>query len=107
MSPLYRAAGLSKQAFHQYVDRQLVQRGECEQLLPIIAEIRKEYPTMSAREMYRIIQPVNLGRDRFERFCFQEGFKVEKHRSFYKTTNSLGVTRFPNRIQNLQLTGVN
>lgn len=107
MTPLYCAAGITKQAFHQYVDRQLVRRGECEQLLPIIAEIRKEYPTMSAREMYRIIQPVNLGRDRFERFCFLEGFKIEKQRSFYKTTNSLGVTRFPNLVQDLELTGVN
>lgn len=107
MSPLYRAADISKQAFHQHVDRQITQRGECEQLLPIIAEIRKEYPQMSAREMYRIIQPINLGRDRFERFCFEEGFKIEKNRSFYKTTNSLGVTRFPNLIQGRELTGVN
>jgi putative transposase len=107
MSLLYFAADVSKQAFHQYLNRQLTQRGECEQLLPLIAAIRVEYPTMSAREMYRIIQPVNLGRDRFERFCFQEGFKIEKHRSFYKTTNSLGVTRFPNLIEGLELTAVN
>ena len=70
MAPLYQAAGLTKQAFHQYLDRKLEQRNECEQLLPLIAEIRKEYPALSAREMYRIIQPVRMGRDRFEKYCF-------------------------------------
>jgi transposase InsO family protein len=104
---LYRAAGLSKQAFHQFVERKLCERDECEQLLPIIKEIRKEYPTMSAREMHRIIQPVKLGRDKFEKFCFEEGFKLERRRAFHRTTNSLGVTRFPNLIQGLELEGIN
>jgi putative transposase len=107
MTPLYKAAGLTKQAFHQYLDRKLEQRNECEQLLPLIAEIRNEYPALSAREMYRIIQPVKMGRDRFERFCFEEGFKLERPRAFHRTTNSLGVTRFPNLVKGLELNGVN
>ena len=107
MAPLYQAAGLTKQAFHQYLDRKLEQRNECEQLLPLIAEIRKEYPALSAREMYRIIQPVRMGRDRFEKYCFEEGFKLERKRAFHRTTNSLGVTRFPNLIKGLELKGVN
>ena len=107
MNSFYLAARLSKQAFHQYVERRFSQREECEQLLPVIAQIRKEYPTMSAREMYRIIQPVGMGRDKFEQFCFEEGFKVERHRAFHRTTDSFGVTRFPNLVKGRELTAVN
>jgi len=62
---------------------------------------------MSAREMYRIIQPVRLGRDRFESFCFSRGLKVQRKVSLYRTTNSLGVTRFANLIKDREVTGVN
>lgn len=107
MNLLYKAAGLSKQAFHQYLDHKMAQRNECEQLLPIIMQVRKEYPAMSAREMYLIIKPVRLGRDRFERFCFEEGLKLERKRAYHRTTNSLGVTRFPNLIKDIELKGIN
>jgi putative transposase len=107
MNPLYKAAGLSKQAFHQYLDNKMKQRSECEQLLPIILQVRREYPSLSAREMYRIIKPVRIGRDRFERFCFEEGFKIERKPAFHRTTNSLGVTRFPNLIKDIELKGIN
>lgn len=107
MRSYYLAAGMSKQAFHQYLDRFYIQRNEREQLLPIIEQIRKEYPTMSAREMYRVIQPVGMGRDRFERFCFDEGFKVERYKAYHRTTDSYGVNRFPNLVKDRELTGVN
>jgi putative transposase len=107
MSLYYLAANKTKQAFHQYLDRKFQYRNECEQLLPLIQQIRKEYPTLSAREMYRIIQPVKLGRDKFESFCFEEGFKVQKKPAYHRTTNSLGVTRFPNLITGLELKGIN
>jgi transposase InsO family protein len=57
--------------------------------------------------MYRLLGPVRLGRDRFEAFCFENGFKVSVKRSFQRTTNSLGVTRFKNLLEGIELTGVN
>ena len=48
-----------------------------------------------------------MGRDRFERFCFEQGFKVLRKRCYRRTTNSLGVTRFDNRLIGLELTGIN
>jgi len=107
MSNYYQTTGITKQAFHQYIDRQLKQQDECEQLIPIIMDIRKEYPTTSAREMYRLINPVNIGRDRFEKFCFEMGFKLIREKSYHRTTNSLGVTRFDNLIEGLELKGIN
>lgn len=48
-----------------------------------------------------------MGRDKFETFCFENGLKIKRKRSYHKTTNSLGVSRFPNLIQDIELTGIN
>jgi putative transposase len=98
---------MSKQSFHQKLDRQLLVLEETEQLLLLVRQIRLDHPRMSSRQMYRLIHPVHLGRDRFEALCFENGFKVSIKRSYRRTTNSLGVTRFENLLVGLELTGVN
>jgi len=80
---------------------------EQQQLLPLIAQIREDHPRMSAREIYRLIQPRQLGRDRFIAFCFHNGYKLEVKRSFHRTTDSTGVIRFDNLIAGWEFTGVN
>lgn len=107
MNSLFRVMGISRQGFHQYMDRQMRLMEEQQQFLPVISQLRDDHPRMSAREMYRLIQPRHLGRDRFIRFCFENGYKVELKRSFHRTTNSLGVIRFPNLVAGRELTGVN
>jgi putative transposase len=107
MNEIYRVIGMSKQNFHQVIDRMLMQQMEKEQMLIIIRQVRKDHPKMSCRDMYRLVRPQFMGRDRFEAFCFEEGYKVALKKNFRRTTNSLGVTRFPNLIQGLELTGVN
>lgn len=107
MNEIYQIIGMSKQNFHQVLDRMLMQQMEKEQMLIIIRQVRKDHPKMSCRDMYRLVQPQFMGRDRFEAFCFEEGFMVELKKNFRRTTNSFGVTRFPNLIQDLELTGVN
>jgi transposase InsO family protein len=57
--------------------------------------------------MYKLILPSHLGRDRFEAFCFENGFRVVVRRSFHRTTNSLGVTRFTNLLAGYKVTGIN
>lgn len=106
MNAIYRAMGRTKQAFHQQLNRQMQQMEEQHNLLPLIERVRLDHPRMSAREMYRLIAPQWIGRDRFEAFCFTYGFKVEVKRNFHRTTNSLGVTRFNNLIVHLELTAV-
>jgi transposase InsO family protein len=80
---------------------------EQEQLIPLINEIRKDHPRMSARDIYLKLQPSSMGRDQFERFCMDSGYRIKKLRNFRVTTNSLGVTRFPNMIKDLEVTHVN
>jgi transposase InsO family protein len=54
-----------------------------------------------------MLKPEYLGRDRFEQFCFHHGFKLYRKRSYHRTTDSRGVTRFDNLLPNHELTGVN
>jgi transposase InsO family protein len=80
---------------------------EQEQLIPLINEIRRDHPRMSARDIYVKLQPGCMGRDQFERFCMDSGYRIKKLRNFRVTTNSLGVTRFPNMIKDIEVTRVN
>lgn len=108
MNALFRAVGISKQAFHQKLNRDLAQLEESEQLLVLVRQLREDHPRMSARKMYMMLEPAHLGRDRFEALCFANGFKVSVKRSYHRTTNSLGVTRFENLLEaEFELNGIN
>ena len=98
---------MSKQAFHQKLDRWLVAKEEQAALIPIIREVRKDHPRMGARVMYDKILPETMGRDKFEAFCFSLGLKVKRPKNYRKTTDSSKTKRFPNLIEGIEVTGVN
>jgi putative transposase len=89
------------------LQRRRYKQEEQQQLVPLINEIREYHPRMSARDMYIMLQPDTMGRDQFERFCLGSGYRVKKLKNYRVTTNSLGVTRFPNMIKDLEVTRVN
>jgi putative transposase len=107
LSNLFKVLGISKQSFHQMLSRRKYKFEEQEQLIPLINEIRRDHPRMSARDIYIKLQPSCMGRDQFERFCMDTGYRIKKLRNFRVTTNSLGVTRFPNMIKDIEVTRVN
>ena len=45
--------------------------------------------------------------DKFEQLCFENGFRLERLKSWHRTTDSSGVIRFPNLVEGIELTGVN
>ena len=94
MNELYRAAGSSKQAFHQYLDKQMQVLDEQQQLLPVISQIRADHPRLSARHMYIMIRPQSMGRDRFEQFCYLYGFKLAV-KAFHKSVSDRIVRSSP------------
>ena len=103
----YESIGITKQSFHQMLNRRLKLNEEIEYLIPILNQIRKDHPTMNCRAMYYKINPVSLGRDRFESICKDLGFTVEKYKNKRRTTDSCGVVRFDNLLENLELTNIN
>ena len=76
-------------------------------MIPLINEIREDHPRMSARDIYLKLKPSFMGRDQFEKFCMDSGYRLKRLRNYRVTTNSLGVTRFPNMIKDLRVTRVN
>ena len=107
MKNLISAYGMSKQNFYQRLAKLDHRSEEEEQLLYMVEKVRKNHPRMSARAMYEMIQPQTIGRDKFERLCLENGYRVKKQKNYRVTTNSKGVVRFPNLIQDIEVTGVN
>lgn len=107
MNLLYQSIGITKQSFHQYMERLGHRRNEELQLLQFIYDIREDHPTLGLRDLYYKIQPACMGRDAFEMFCKKEGLGSKRKINYCRTTNSTGVERFLNLIEDLKITTIN
>lgn len=107
MNSLYSSIGITKQAFHQQLNRDCLKEQERANLLPIVNQIRQDHPTMGCRDMYYKLGVAHMGRDAFERFCKDEGLMVERFRNWRRTTDSSGVVRFDNLLVGLEIKHVN
>lgn len=107
LNMLYKSIGISKQAVHKYLERLCKNKSDIGQLLLIIYKIREDHPTMCCRDMYYKINPGFIGRDAFERFCKDYGLMSVIQKNYRKTTDSRGVTRFENLLENIAITRVN
>ncbi|MDV7400720.1 hypothetical protein RZS08_55400, partial [Arthrospira platensis SPKY1] len=81
MNALYHSIGTSRQALHQWLDRQLQEAEEQALLRPIVEELRADHPRMGARQMYRMVQPQTMGRDKFIAICAEWGMLLERRSS--------------------------
>jgi transposase InsO family protein len=104
---LYRTVGISKQAVHDMLNRYMKKREVEHQVLNLVYKIRSNHPTMGVRQMYFKINPQGIGRDRFEDLCRSENLQLKKKKNYRKTTDSKGVTRFDNLIQDLEVNRIN
>ena len=107
MNKIYKSLGISKQSFHQRLDRMYRLQSEKKQLLLFIHQIREDHPTMGARDMYFKLKPHSMGRDAFENFCREEGLMSKKVKNWRRTTDSTGVIRFDNLLKGMTLTAIN
>jgi len=107
MKDLIAVYGMSRQNFYKRLAALGYKMEEEEQLLYMVQKIRMNHPRMSARTMYRMVQPQTIGRDKFERLCLENGYRVKRKKNCRVTTNSKGVIRFPNLIQDNEVTAVN
>lgn len=107
MNKLFKSLNISKQSFHQMMDRRLKIQSEQKQILLMIYQIREDHPTMGIRDMYFKLNPQSMGRDRFEEFCREEGLMVERIKNWRRTTDSTGVVRFDNLLSGMNLITLN
>jgi putative transposase len=107
MNQIYRSIGTSKQNVHQRLNRDLQQMEEKEQLRGIVRQVREDHPSMGARSLYVKLSPQTMGRDRFYSWYRSEGLTVKTRKNWRRTTDSSGVIRFQNLLNQIELTGVN
>lgn len=107
MNDVYRSIGTTKQNVHQRLNRHLRRQEEKASLEYILRQAREDHPGMGADMMYRLLQLEFVGRDRFRCLYRELGFTIEQKQNFRRTTDSSGVIRFPNLIEDKELTGVN
>lgn len=107
LNEMYRSIGVTKQGFHQMIDRRIRYNEEMIYIRNLLHQIRENHPTMSCRAMYYKINPATMGRDKFEQMCKELGFTVEKRIKSCRTTDSTGVTRFDNLLIDFTITGIN
>ena len=103
LNTLYGAVGISRQAVHRHLERQMRRRELEQQVLMLVHRVRSDHPGMGLREMYFKIRPAGIGRDAFELLCRDEGLCVIRLRNCRRTTDSSGVKRFPNLIKDRQI----
>jgi transposase InsO family protein len=107
MNQIYRAIRTTKQNVHQRLNRDFVHLEEQEQLLDIIHKVRQDHPSMGAQALYQKLNPKGMGRDRFYNWYRSEQLRIVPQKNWRRTTDSSGVIRFRNLIENIKLTGVN
>jgi transposase InsO family protein len=107
MNDLYKSLGISKQSFHQKMERMSLVISEQKQLLLLIYQIREDHPTMGCRDMYFKLKPQSMGRDAFEEFCKAENLVVPRVKNWRRTTDSSGVVRFENLLITLKINRLN
>ncbi len=66
---IYKSLEISKQSFHQQMDRMYRLQSEKKQLLLFIYQIREDHPTMDVKDMYFKLQPRSWGKMRLSVFA--------------------------------------
>ena len=107
MNAMYRVLNISKQAVHKHrvaVDRRME---ELAYVSMIVEQVRADHPTMGVRDIYHMMLPEGIGRDRFEEYCRELHLLSTRTANPCRTTDSSGVVRFPNLLQGLTTTRLN
>ena len=79
MNAVYGATGMTKQNFHQRLDRYLIRHDEQAQMVKVMHQVRQDHPAMGAESMYRLLSPQTMGRDRFEAVYQSHGFVLGRN----------------------------
>ncbi len=97
---------MTKQGVHQLLARRIGSTEEESHVVEIIRQVRKDHPYMCCRQLYGLVNPVFMGRDKFIELCRAHGFMVRPVKNFKRTTDSTVVERFTNKMVDLELSRI-
>ncbi len=108
MKDLCQIAGISKQALWSHAKRQQNLGATAHTVIEHIINIRKEHKRMGCRRMYSCDSDFSLvGRDIFEQIGLKNGFRLKRLRNKQRTTWSQTKEVYTNKIEDLEVTGIN
>lgn len=102
LNTLYHTIGISKQAVHQYEQRQREFDRQVRCLIIEADELRREHPGCGVEKMYATLRPEFIGRDRFVELMMQLGYRIKRKKNYRRTTLSASAC-YPNLIRGLVL----
>jgi len=107
MKGIYLYCGLSRQAHHKAIHRQLNQLEKESLYVRMMEQTREIHPGMGLRTMYDMLDPEGIGRDAFIALGLKEGFRLKTVEKFTRTTYSIRSNRYRNLLVGKWFTGVN
>jgi len=107
LNMLYKEAETSKQAVHQYIQRENIEEKKLLSLLHEVDTIRLDHPGCGVEKMYYMLKPDWIGRDKFIDIIMELGYRVNKPKNYIRTTYSIKSHYYPNLITGMQIMSIN
>lgn len=107
MNDVFALCGISRQAHHKALQRQLHERQKAELYMRSMEQVREIHPGMGLRTIYEVLQPEGIGRDGFVALGLQEGFRLKSVEKQTRTTYSVKSRRYGNLLGDMEFRGIN
>jgi len=104
MNALFRAVGLSKQAYHQQAKRAAAFETQKQALFLQVDAYRSHHAGCGVAKLYDTLNPSWLGRDRFCDLLLSSGYRIRHKPNYTKTTIS-AESGYQNLIEGMLLCG--
>lgn len=102
MKDVYTLAGISRQAYHQQQQRDMLFQERLSVLLIEVDLLREDHPGCGVEKMYDTLLPDWLGRDRFVDIIMGMGYRIRHLPNYIRTTYS-SCYKYQNLIEGLLL----
>lgn len=107
---IYTIANVSKQSMYKYRQRLNFMEAQESTVIEAMNKVRRNHKKMSSRKVYsmeRQNSDLRIGRDRFEKMAFKNGFQVRQKRSYHKTTWGQKIEVYPDLVSGLEINNMN
>jgi len=104
MDALFRAVGLSKQAYHQQARRSAAVETRALALFRQADCYRSKHPGCGVEKLYYTLTPEGIGRDRYCELLLASGYRI-RHKPNYTRTTIAAQSGYQNLIEGMLLCG--
>lgn len=106
MEQLYKVIGYDRRYLYFRMEKERRLEKKWSTIESVVGQVRKDHPGMGLRLIWEIMKPRDIGRDEFIELGIGHGLGILDHSRTTKTTKG-GSTKYPNKIKDKKVTGVN